>query len=212
MMGCSRSHNQALALWEERQMDDDRRIYGNPYESSDRQYYIRLNATFWNWALTLFHDLLRIKAEIRVRKKMYLAVRIPFSQYRPQWDRRGVSERIYLTYPFDLPDFLRIKLAVINPTKNPSVKVERRSSTRGIVIVVKRNFVSTCCLFWRETTKANNKIRIIKIILTFFILYHLILLAGRCVIYLLFFIFTAIELNVFLLTANAQTSLDNPST
>lgn len=46
MMGCSRSHNQALALWEERQMDDDRRIYGNPYESSDRQYYIRLNATF----------------------------------------------------------------------------------------------------------------------------------------------------------------------
>ena len=46
MMGCSRSQNQALALWEERQMDDDQRIYGNPYESSDREHYIRLNAAY----------------------------------------------------------------------------------------------------------------------------------------------------------------------
>jgi len=36
MMGCSNSDNRALSLWEERQMDDDQRIYGNPYESSDR--------------------------------------------------------------------------------------------------------------------------------------------------------------------------------
>ena len=46
MMGCSRSYNQALALWEERQMDDDQRIYGNPYESLDRQHYILLHATY----------------------------------------------------------------------------------------------------------------------------------------------------------------------
>jgi hypothetical protein len=33
MMGCSRSFDQASSLWEERKMDDDRRIYGNPYDS-----------------------------------------------------------------------------------------------------------------------------------------------------------------------------------
>ena len=34
MMGCSHSHNPAASLWEDRQMDDDQRIHGNPYESS----------------------------------------------------------------------------------------------------------------------------------------------------------------------------------
>lgn len=48
MAGCSSSHNRILTLWEERQMDDDRRIYGNPYESSNRQHYFRFNATSWN--------------------------------------------------------------------------------------------------------------------------------------------------------------------
>lgn len=48
MTGCSHSHNQTLALWEERQMDDDLRIYGNPYESSNRQYFFRFNATSCN--------------------------------------------------------------------------------------------------------------------------------------------------------------------
>lgn len=44
--GCSHSSNRALALWEERQMEDDLRIYGNPYESSNRQNYIRFYATY----------------------------------------------------------------------------------------------------------------------------------------------------------------------
>lgn len=48
MTGCSHSHNQILALWQERQMDDDRRIYGNPYESSNRQHYFLFNATSCN--------------------------------------------------------------------------------------------------------------------------------------------------------------------
>jgi len=48
MAGCSLSHNGALALWEERQMDDDLRIYGNPYESSNRQHYFRFNASSCN--------------------------------------------------------------------------------------------------------------------------------------------------------------------
>ena len=34
MMGCSNSDNPSLSLWEDRQMDDDQRIYGSPYESS----------------------------------------------------------------------------------------------------------------------------------------------------------------------------------
>jgi len=48
MAGCSLSHNGTLALWEERQMDDDLRIYGNPYESSNRQHYFRFNASSYN--------------------------------------------------------------------------------------------------------------------------------------------------------------------
>ena len=38
MMGCLRSFDQASSLWEERQMDDDRRIHGNPYESPQNQW------------------------------------------------------------------------------------------------------------------------------------------------------------------------------
>jgi hypothetical protein len=38
--GCSRTNNQVSTLWEERQMDDDRRLYGNPYDSLNRQKYI----------------------------------------------------------------------------------------------------------------------------------------------------------------------------
>jgi len=34
LMGCSNSHSRALSLWEDRQMDDDQRIYGSPYENS----------------------------------------------------------------------------------------------------------------------------------------------------------------------------------
>jgi len=30
MMGCSNSDNRAFSLWEDRQMDDDQRIYGLP--------------------------------------------------------------------------------------------------------------------------------------------------------------------------------------
>ncbi len=44
--GCSHSHNQVLALWAERRMDDDQRIYGNPYESLNQQYYILLYTTY----------------------------------------------------------------------------------------------------------------------------------------------------------------------
>jgi len=44
--GCSHSHNQALALWAERRMDDDQRIYENPYENLNRQHYIQFHATF----------------------------------------------------------------------------------------------------------------------------------------------------------------------
>jgi len=34
IIGCSNSDSRALSLWEDRQMDDDQRIYGSPYESS----------------------------------------------------------------------------------------------------------------------------------------------------------------------------------
>jgi hypothetical protein len=44
--GCSRSHNHVLALWEDRQMDDDLRIYGNPYESTYGEHYIQFYITF----------------------------------------------------------------------------------------------------------------------------------------------------------------------
>jgi hypothetical protein len=33
MVGCTQLHNPASSLWKERQMDDNRRIYGNPYEN-----------------------------------------------------------------------------------------------------------------------------------------------------------------------------------
>ena len=44
--GCSHSHNQVFALWEERQMDDARRIYGYPYESLNEQPYIQFYVTY----------------------------------------------------------------------------------------------------------------------------------------------------------------------
>ena len=31
--GCSQSHNPASSLWKERQMDDNHRIHGSPYEN-----------------------------------------------------------------------------------------------------------------------------------------------------------------------------------
>ena len=40
LMGCSQTYNQASTFWDERQMDDDRRLYGNPYDSLNRQKYI----------------------------------------------------------------------------------------------------------------------------------------------------------------------------
>jgi hypothetical protein len=46
MTGCSNSSYRASSLWQERQMDDDRRIYGNPYESSHRSLSIQLPATY----------------------------------------------------------------------------------------------------------------------------------------------------------------------
>ena len=33
----SRSYKQGPSLWDKRQMDDDQRIYGNPYETRDRR-------------------------------------------------------------------------------------------------------------------------------------------------------------------------------
>ena len=36
LMGCSLLPKQTSFLWKERQMDDNRRIYGNPYENPDR--------------------------------------------------------------------------------------------------------------------------------------------------------------------------------
>jgi len=36
MMGCSDSFDRGQALWEKRQMDDDQRIYENPYESPNQ--------------------------------------------------------------------------------------------------------------------------------------------------------------------------------
>jgi len=34
MVGCSHSYNPASSLWKERQMEDDQRIHGNPYQST----------------------------------------------------------------------------------------------------------------------------------------------------------------------------------
>ena len=44
--GCSHSHNQVLVLCKERQMDDDRRLYGNPYDSLNQQIYIQFYVTY----------------------------------------------------------------------------------------------------------------------------------------------------------------------
>ena len=46
MIGCSHSHSQASALWAERRIDDDQRIYENPYESLNREPYIQFHTTF----------------------------------------------------------------------------------------------------------------------------------------------------------------------
>lgn len=46
MMGCSHSRSQVLALWEQKQMDDDLRIYGNPYENLNRQHYFEFHAPY----------------------------------------------------------------------------------------------------------------------------------------------------------------------
>ena len=43
---CSGSHDQVLTLCKERQMDDDLRLYGNPYESLNRQNYIQFYVTY----------------------------------------------------------------------------------------------------------------------------------------------------------------------
>jgi hypothetical protein len=37
IMGCSYSDIRALSLWEDRQMDDDQRIYGSPYDDPQNQ-------------------------------------------------------------------------------------------------------------------------------------------------------------------------------
>jgi hypothetical protein len=44
--GCSHSHNQVLTLCKERQMNDDRRLHGNPYDSVDRQNYIQYHFAY----------------------------------------------------------------------------------------------------------------------------------------------------------------------
>ena len=46
MTGCSHSPNQTSSLWEERQMDDNRRIHGNPYENRDRLQSIWLSQPY----------------------------------------------------------------------------------------------------------------------------------------------------------------------
>ena len=38
MVGCSQSHNPSSSLWKERQMEDYRRIHGNPYDSPQDQW------------------------------------------------------------------------------------------------------------------------------------------------------------------------------
>ena len=44
--GCSHSHNQILALCKERHMDDNRRLYGNPYDSLNQQNDIQFYVTY----------------------------------------------------------------------------------------------------------------------------------------------------------------------
>ena len=38
--GCSRSCYRGQSLWQERQMNDDERIYGNPYKSYTMEHVI----------------------------------------------------------------------------------------------------------------------------------------------------------------------------
>jgi len=44
--GCSHSHNREFALWQERHMEDDSRIYGNPYKSLNEQCYMQFYVTY----------------------------------------------------------------------------------------------------------------------------------------------------------------------
>ena len=44
--GCSASRNNVSTLWQERQIEDDLRLYGNPYASMNRQSYLKFYATF----------------------------------------------------------------------------------------------------------------------------------------------------------------------
>jgi hypothetical protein len=44
--GCSASRNDVSTLWQERQIEDDWRLYGNPYASLNRQSYLKFYATF----------------------------------------------------------------------------------------------------------------------------------------------------------------------
>jgi hypothetical protein len=46
MMGCSHSQSQVLTLLEQKQMDDDLRIYGNPYENLNGQHYFEFYASY----------------------------------------------------------------------------------------------------------------------------------------------------------------------
>ena len=45
IMGCLDCGEPGLSLWEKRQMDDDQRIYGNPYEGRDRWEDIHYSTT-----------------------------------------------------------------------------------------------------------------------------------------------------------------------
>jgi hypothetical protein len=44
--GCSNSHNPSSALWQERQMDDDQRIHGNPYEMPQQRQRVWLPSLY----------------------------------------------------------------------------------------------------------------------------------------------------------------------
>lgn len=66
VMGCSRTNNQVSTLWEERKMDDDRRLYGNPYESLNRQKQIlSLIPLIENSFIILFDDPWRESSHIK---------------------------------------------------------------------------------------------------------------------------------------------------
>jgi hypothetical protein len=44
--GCSHSHIQVSALYKERQMDDDQRLYGDPYINLSGQNYIQFYVAY----------------------------------------------------------------------------------------------------------------------------------------------------------------------